>query len=69
MDSVYPNWHSPLAAAGVDEINVSLDAVDPALFEWMTGSKHLQRVMDGIDAALEAGIPVKLNAVVMKDCQ
>jgi cyclic pyranopterin phosphate synthase len=61
-----PELAIPLAAAGVDEINVSLDAIDPALFEWMTGSKHLQRVIRGIDATLEAGIPVKLNAVIMK---
>lgn len=63
-----PELALPLAAAGVDEINISLDAVDPALFELMTGSKHLQRVIDGIDAALAAGIPVKLNAVIMKGC-
>jgi cyclic pyranopterin phosphate synthase len=55
-----------LAAAGLNEVNVSIDAVDPQLFELITGSRHLQKVIDGIDAALAAGMQVKLNAVIMR---
>ena len=58
---------SALAAAGLRRLNVSLDAVDPDLFRQITRGGDLQRVLAGIDAALEAGLtPVKVNAVVVR---
>ena len=55
-----------LRKAGLEAINVSLDAVDEAVFFQMTRRHSAGRVISGIDAALEAGLDVKLNAVMMK---
>ena len=56
---------APLKAAGLDDINISLDAIEPELFQRLTKSQ-LQPVLDGIDAAKAAGLPVKVNAVLMQ---
>jgi cyclic pyranopterin phosphate synthase len=56
-----------LAEAGLHRINVSLDALDPDLFHRMTRGGDLARVLDGIDAALAAGLtPIKINTVVLE---
>ncbi len=55
-----------LKAAGLDDINVSIDALDAELFEHMTHGA-LEPVLDGILAARDAELPVKLNAVVIRD--
>jgi cyclic pyranopterin phosphate synthase len=55
-----------LRGAGLQSINVSLDAVDEAVFARMSRRNMLARVIGGIDAALDAGLDVKINAVVMK---
>ena len=55
-----------LAACGVRRINVSLDTLDPEKFRAITRWGDFARVMEGIDAALAAGIAVKLNAVALK---
>lgn len=55
-----------LKAAGLDDLNISLDSVDPATFLHMTG-RTLAPVVDGIDAAVAAGLPVKLNAVLLRE--
>ena len=57
-----------LKAAGLDRVTVSLDTLDEKIFEQMSGGRGgLSRVLDGIDAALEAGLtPVKINAVVQR---
>ena len=58
----------PLAEAGLRRINVSLDSLRADRFAELTLRDDLPRVLDGIDAALEAGLdPVKVNAVVMRD--
>jgi len=55
-----------LKAAGLTAINVSLDATDPHTF-FMMGRRHgLDQTLKGIDAALNAGIAVKINSVIMK---
>ena len=56
-----------LAAAGLTRINVSLDTFDRDRFREITRRDELHKVLDGIDAALEAGLrPVKVNAVMMR---
>ena len=57
-----------LAAAGLDRVTISLDSLDERIFRQMSGGRGgLDRVLDGIAAALEAGLtPVKLNAVVQR---
>lgn len=58
---------SDLAAAGLRRINISLDTFRPERFVAITRRDELTCVLDGIDAALEAGLhPVKLNAVMMR---
>lgn len=56
-----------LLEAGLDRINVSLDAADADAFRDATGGGTIQQVWDGIQAAEEAGLtPIKLNAVVVR---
>ncbi len=56
----------PLADAGVRRVNVSLDTLDEAKFRTITRWGRFAQVMDGIDAAQEAGLRVKINAVALK---
>ena len=51
------------ARAGLDGLNISLDTLDPALFAKITARDEFAAVQAGIHAALESGIPVKLNCV------
>lgn len=56
----------PLKEAGVDRLNISIDTLDPEKFSYITRLGQLQDVMDGIDAAFEAGFDkIKLNVVLM----
>ena len=56
-----------LRAAGLDSVNVSLDTLDPRRYQTLTRGGRLERVLAGIDAALAAGLDVKLNIVVLGD--
>jgi cyclic pyranopterin phosphate synthase len=55
-----------LADTGVKRINVSLDTRDPDKFRQITRRGELSRVLAGIDAALDAGLKVKINMVALK---
>jgi cyclic pyranopterin phosphate synthase len=55
-----------LAGYGIKRINVSLDTLDAAKFKALTRWGDLSKVLAGIDAAQEAGIHVKINAVALK---
>ncbi len=55
-----------LAAAGVRRINVSLDTLDADRFAAITRRGRLADVLDGIEAAVEAGLEIKLNMVAMR---
>lgn len=55
-----------LGKAGLNTINVSLDAIDESVFTHITKRKNDGRIFTGIENALQQGINVKLNAVVMK---
>ena len=55
-----------LAAAGVRRINVSLDTLDRATFARIARRDMLPQVLEGIAAAREAGLAVKLNTVALK---
>lgn len=55
-----------LLDAGLDRVNISLDALDPDVFRAITRGS-IRPVLAGIEAAAEAGLtPVKLNTVVMR---
>ena len=57
-----------LKAAGLDRVTISLDSLDDEVFRQMSGGRGgLDRILDGIDAAVEAGLtPLKINAVVQR---
>ncbi len=56
-----------LADAGLRRITVSLDSLDDATFRAMNDVDFpVQRVLEGIDAAAAAGLPVKVNVVVKR---
>ncbi|MBL1255457.1 GTP 3',8-cyclase MoaA [Methylocystis sp. Sn-Cys] len=57
---------SQLVDCGVERINVSLDTLDADRFRALTRTGDHARVLAGIDAALKAGLKVKLNAVALK---
>lgn len=52
--------------AGVRRVNISLDTLDPDKFAAITRWGKLDNVLRGIDAAQEAGLRVKINAVALK---
>jgi len=57
----------PLRKAGLQRLNISLDSLDAEKFHSITRTGKLSKVLDGIDAARDAGFRgIKLNAVVMK---
>ena len=55
-----------LALHGVKRVNVSVDTLDPVKFKKITRWGDLAKVLDGIKAAQEAGLSVKINAVALK---
>jgi cyclic pyranopterin phosphate synthase len=55
-----------LADAGVRRLNVSLDTLDEARFREITRRGRIADVLDGIDAADEAGLKIKINMVAMR---
>ncbi|WBU60378.1 GTP 3',8-cyclase MoaA [Paracoccus albus] len=55
-----------LADIGVRRVNVSLDTLDPEKFAKITRWGRLPQVLDGIAAAKDAGLRVKINAVALK---
>lgn len=57
---------SDLALAGVKRINVSLDSLDRATFARIARADRLPQVLDGIAAAQDAGIRIKINTVALK---
>src|SRR5689334_19749157 len=62
--ALLPAKAEALKAAGLDRVTVSLDSVDDATFKALNDVDFpVQRVLDGIDAARDAGLPVKVNAV------
>ncbi len=57
----------PLAAAGLERVNISVDTLDPVKFKRITRRGNLETVWNGILAAEQAGLtPIKLNAVVVR---
>ncbi|RAL26088.1 GTP 3',8-cyclase MoaA [Thermoflavimicrobium daqui] len=62
-----PHLALKLKQAGLQRINVSLDTLDNERFSQLNSRyHHVQQVLDGIEAAHQAGLEVKVNMVVMK---
>jgi cyclic pyranopterin phosphate synthase len=65
--ALLPQKAEALARAGLGRVTVSLDSVDDAAFRAMNDVDFpVDRVLEGIDAAAAAGLPVKVNAVVKR---
>lgn len=56
-----------LYACGVRRINVSIDTLDPDKFRAITRWGELKTVIEGLEAAENAGLKIKINAVALKD--
>lgn len=56
-----------LSEIGIKRINVSLDTLNEQKFSKITRWGRLSQVLNGIDAALAAGIKIKINTVALKD--
>ncbi|CAO1652351.1 GTP 3',8-cyclase MoaA [Parasphingorhabdus sp. NYA22] len=65
--SLLTEYADHLAAHGVRRINVSMDTLDPERFSEITRGADVSVVLDGIKAAKEAGIRVKINMVAVRD--
>ena len=61
------NLAPTLVSAGLERINISLDSLQRERFEQITRRDELDKVLEGIDVAVSAGLaPVKINCVVMR---
>ncbi|MEM4426922.1 MAG: GTP 3',8-cyclase MoaA [Acidilobaceae archaeon] len=57
----------PLASAGLKRINVSLHSLRREVFKKITGVDGLNETLEGLRAAVDAGLKVKINTLVLKD--
>ncbi|MBC7389443.1 MAG: radical SAM protein [Opitutaceae bacterium] len=55
----------PLKKAGLTSVNISLDALDQSSFLKITRRDSLTQVLNGIESAIEAGLDVKINSVIL----
>lgn len=63
-----PLYSKALKEAGLKRVNVSLDAMEDAVFAKMNGkNKKVSTILNGIAAAKDAGLEVKINMVVQKN--
>lgn len=63
LESKISDW----VAAGLDALNVSIDSLKADTFRLITGSNKHQSILDGIDKAIQLGLPqIKVNAVLLK---
>jgi len=60
-------YASDLASCGIRRINVSLDTLDRDKFARITRWGTLAKVLDGLEAAKQAGLAVKINTVALRD--
>lgn len=62
-----PSMAEKLTEAGLNRVNISLDTLNPTKYEEITGHPFLDRVLDGIRSAVDAGLnPVKLNMLLLR---
>ena len=60
------DYADELCRQGLRAVNISLDTLDPVKFARITGFDQLPKVLEGIRAMEERGIPVKINAVLQR---
>ncbi len=65
--TLLPQYAHALRRAGLHRVNISLDTMDPDHFKQLTRIGELSQVLEGIDAAVDAGFgEIKINCVVTK---
>jgi GTP 3',8-cyclase len=65
--TLFRRRHRELLDAGLNRVNISLDALDADVFRIATGGGDIKPVLDAIDLALELNLhPVKINAVLIR---
>jgi cyclic pyranopterin phosphate synthase len=62
-----PDQAKKLKRAGLHRVNISLDSLEREILHYITQKNVLDQVLAGIDAAVEAGLSVKLNTVIFRD--
>lgn len=62
-----PKLASPLYEAGLRNMNISLDTLDPVVFHTMSRGFSINPVLQGIEKALSINIQLKINAVILKN--
>ncbi|MFC1843778.1 GTP 3',8-cyclase MoaA, partial [Thermodesulfobacteriota bacterium] len=62
-----PRYLDELSAIGIDGINLSLDTLDHKRFLEITRRDYLEAVLQSVHGILERDIPLKINAVVLRD--
>ena len=68
--TMLPRMAADLAGAGLARVNISIDSLDPDVYERVTRGGRLADALAGIDAAFEAGMdPVKINVVVVRSLE
>jgi cyclic pyranopterin phosphate synthase len=68
--TLLPRMAADLAGAGLARVNISIDSLDPDVYERVTRGGRLADALAGIDAAFEAGMdPVKINVVVVRSLE
>ena len=63
MEKLAHQWKD----AGLHQVNVSIDSLDPRQFATITGQDKLKAVLRGLDSAIDAGLDVKVNSVLLND--
>ncbi|MBQ9014815.1 MAG: GTP 3',8-cyclase MoaA [Firmicutes bacterium] len=56
-----------LRQAGIDGINISLDSLREDRYRKITGGGSLEETLRGLDAAIQSGIPTKINCLLQQD--
>lgn len=59
------DYAQALQQAGLDDLNISLDSLNPTTFQQLT-QKSIEPVLSGINAAKAVGLPIKINSVLIK---
>lgn len=57
----------PLAEAGLQRVNISIDTLNPEKFHKLTRWGKVKDVWNGVEACVAAGLGIKLNAVVVRN--
>jgi len=61
-----PRQAPRLARAGLERVNISVHSLDPEKYEFITGVPGLDKALESLEAAVNAGLRVKINMTIMK---